>query len=188
MHYADNLCPLAKLPKGVALPPSVSRTFSLAQGGRTVAEIYTIYEPDVRHAATLYTTIPLNAGDRMLLYACGCVQTGGKGLTWKSYFDPKGGDSNHLYSGTFGLMYTNEKPPPGFWQHPTGLRRIKDFVTHQGPGLTIPAGRSARVILGYEDDGYSDNGYTAHDDGTGGQCQGVGPAAVDVVIYHFGAN
>jgi hypothetical protein len=42
--------------------------------------------------------------------------------------------------------------------------------------------------LGYEDDGYSDNGYYAHDDGTGDQCKITasndgGPAHVTITIF-----
>ena len=186
VHYADTLCGVRDAP----WPASVQRTFHTDVGGRSIVDIYTVYKPQVRQAATIYGQIPLNGGDRLLLYACGCVQTGGKGLTWKSYFDPKGDESDRYYSGTFGLIYNGQAVPPDYSQHPTGLRRIKDVVTHQGPGLTIPAGRTARIVLGYQDDGYPDNGYSARnaDDGTGDQCRGAGPAAVDVVVYHNGAH
>ena len=42
--------------------------------------------------------------------------------------------------------------------------------------------QTLRLVLGYEDDGYSDNGYYAHDDGTGGQCKNVGNAWVNLTF------
>jgi hypothetical protein len=186
MHYADTLCRLNSPAPGPAQTPI--RSASTKIGGSTVAEIYTIYAPNVRVPATMYRGVPLRAGDRFLMYACGCVQTGGTGLTWKSYFDPKGKESDHLYSGTFGIFYDNQVPPPGFWQHPINMVRIKKQVTSQGPGLTIPPGRTAYLVLGYEDDDYHDNGYWGHDDGNYNQCRGVGPAIVDVMIYHPSIN
>lgn len=185
MHYADTLCSRLNSPwPGAVRTRVIPSSATTKIGGRTVAEIYTIYAPNVSVPATMYRGIPLRAGDRFLLYACGCVQTGGSGKTWKSYFDPKGKESDHLYSGTFGIFYDNQVPPPGFWQHPTNMVRIRKQIASQGPGLTIPPGRTAYLVLGYEDDDYHDNGYTAHDDGNGDQCRGVGPAAVDVMIYH----
>ena len=38
--------------------------------------------------------------------------------------------------------------------------------------------------LGYEDDGYGDNGYTSHDDGTDDQCKDVGAAWLVLVVQH----
>jgi hypothetical protein len=46
----------------------------------------------------------------------------------------------------------------------------------------VVGGTGGNLVLGYEDDGYSDNGYTAHDDGTGNQCRNVGNASVTIVI------
>jgi hypothetical protein len=49
-------------------------------------------------------------------------------------------------------------------------------------GQTFVLPFSGALVLGYEDDGYSDNGYYAHDDGTGNQCKGVGNAFVSLTI------
>jgi hypothetical protein len=181
MHYADNLC---RSTKPIFTTMHVERSASTTVGGHVVAEIYTIYEPDVTVPATAYAQIPLKPGDRFKLYACGCVQTGGKGQTWKSYFDPKGDNADRYYSGTVGILYSDRPPPAGWWKNPTGMTRIKAFVAGQGPGLDVPAGRTTTLVLGYQDDQFGDNGYDAHDDGNPSQCNGIGPAAVDVMIYH----
>ena len=53
--------------------------------------------------------------------------------------------------------------------HPD-LARVEFFTSHEA------------LLLGYEDDGYGDNGYYAHDDGTENQCKNVGNAWVTVRI------
>ena len=184
LHYADSLCASQSAPLGQpfrlqVIPHSVSATYNGQK-----AEIFTIWAPDVKDPAVMYNEIPLNSGDRVLIYACGCVQTGGKGNTWKSYFDPKGSGSDRLYSGTVGVVYSGQSIPPQYWKNPTGLVRIKTFVQNQGPGFVVPPGKSAAIVLGYQDDGYPDNGYDSHDDGDENQCRGVGAAAVDIIVFH----
>jgi hypothetical protein len=44
------------------------------------------------------------------------------------------------------------------------------------------------LTLGDEDDGYSDNGYYAHDDGTEDQCGNSVNAFIELTIYHGGSN
>ena len=141
--------------------------------------------PEVRVPVRLYREIRLRALDRFTVQACGCVQTGGAGKSWKSYVTPRGRKSDRLYSGTIALLYDNKVPPPSFWQNPTNMMRIGDFIRQAGPqGFTIPPGYSARLLIGYQDDDYGDNGYWGHDDGTDGQCRGVGPASIKVTVYH----
>ncbi|MFF7234354.1 hypothetical protein [Streptomyces sioyaensis] len=46
----------------------------------------------------------------------------------------------------------------------------------------VVGGRGGSLKLGYEDDGYSDNGYYAHDNGTGNQCLNSVNAFVRIVV------
>jgi len=107
------------------------------------------------------------------VFANGCVQTGGSGRTWKRYVDPRGPNAERLYHGLVEI--------PGATAH---LVRIQTIL---GRELTVQRGVDPSLYfltLGYEDDGYSDNGYWGHDDGTGDQCKGVGPAWVMITIAH----
>ena len=117
----------------------------------------------------------------------GGVQTGGSGPTWKRYVNPSGDKSDHLY---FGEIYI-----PGIT---SGLTPIRDLVGTHGSydskspdvcNLKFAIGNidnlpesSRYLALGYKDDGYSDNGYWGHDDGTENQCKNVGDAYVDISI------
>jgi hypothetical protein len=130
----------------------------------STTRICDVNEPVVTQPATQYDAIHFNAGDRVTVDAGGCVQTGGHGKTWKRYVDPA--SDNGLYHGTISL--------PGATNGLTELR----FVV----GQTFVVPFSGALVLGYEDDGYSDNGYYAHDDGTGNQCKGVGNAFVSLTI------
>jgi hypothetical protein len=126
--------------------------------------VCTINEPNVQQHVTDYPQIDLFAGDHVLIQAGGCVQTGGVGSTWKRYVDPAA--DNDLYHGLISI--------PGAT---SGLVRLQGVV---GTTVTIP--QDTHLTLGYDDDGYSDNGYYAHDDGTGNQCRGVGNAWVRLTI------
>jgi hypothetical protein len=138
--------------------------------------IFWIGEPDVTREQTDYPNIPLREGDLVTIDAGGCVQTGGAGKTWKRYVDPQGPNSDRLYHGLVQL--------PGVTG---GLVRIASVL---GQPRRVP--RKAdftdppHLVLGYEDDDYSDNGYWGRegDDGTGGQCIGLGNAYVIVTIQH----
>jgi hypothetical protein len=103
-------------------------------------------------------------GDHINVTAGGCVQTGGRGLTWKRYVDPQ--SANDLYHGLVDI--------PGVTG---GLQRIQGI-----DDTWFEVFGDGNIILGYEDDGYSDNGYSAHDDGTNNQCRGVGNAWVHMLI------
>ena len=134
-----------------------------------------IDEPDVTHRRTDYRQISFQPGDRVTVDAGGCAQTGGYGATWKRYVNPSGPNSNRLYSGMINI--------PGATQ---GEVKIAD-VLHQTlvvqPGLRPP---DMFLRLGYldDDDGYNDNGYYSHDDGTENQCRNVGNAFVRLTIDH----
>ncbi|RPE44216.1 hypothetical protein EDD90_7450 [Streptomyces sp. Ag109_O5-1] len=124
----------------------------------------TITEPVVTQHETTYPFSFL-PGDHVTVNAGGCVQTGGHGLTWKRYVDPA--SDNDLYHGLITI--------PGA----TGdLVRLVNVVGRQ----YVVGGRGGSLKLGYEDDGYSDNGYTAHDNGTGNQCLNSVNAFVRIVV------
>lgn len=112
-------------------------------------------------------TYPLTflPGDRVRVLAGGCVQTGGKGKTWKRYVDPL--PAGDLYHGLITI--------PGATNP---LVRLSDLP----PASVVVGGRGGPLSLGYSDDGYSDNGYYAHDDGTGNQCLNSVNAFVRILI------
>ncbi|GGQ94041.1 hypothetical protein [Deinococcus ruber] len=128
-------------------------------------DVYRIDEPTVNQAVTSYPDIRFQAGDVVSVSAGGCVQTGGRGRTWKRYVDPSGPNSARLYHGLIQLP---------------GAARVP-LQTMIGQMLRVSAGT---LQLGYQDDGYGDNGYTSHDDGTDNQCRGVENAWVLVVVQH----
>jgi hypothetical protein len=151
------------------------------QSDTPTSTVWRIETPNVKQKQTNYPTITFVPGDTVSIDAGGCVQTGGSGLTWKLYVDPAGPNSDHLYHGLISI--------PGVTN---GLVRLQDFglnTVHQIPN-PLPAGVSRANLflqLGYEDDGYSDNGYYSHDNGTGDQCKNSVDAYVIVSIGHSGA-
>jgi hypothetical protein len=133
--------------------------------GRTLPLNCWVIEPIVNQASAAYPAIQFFPGDHVTVDAGGCVQTGGHGLTWKRYVDPA--SDNGLYHGSISI--------PGAIN---GLRQLWSVV-----GTTfVVGGNGGTLVLGYQDDGYSDNGYYAHDNGTGDQCKNVGNAWVHIVI------
>lgn len=80
---------------------------------------YEILLPRVNRPVTIYNRrdheIPLKRGDLVTVDACGCVQTGGTGNTWKLYVAPRGDNSDRLYHGV--ILNPKGVPPalPG-WQ------------------------------------------------------------------------
>jgi hypothetical protein len=143
--------------------------------------VWRISQPNVKEATTNYPQIKFLPGDSVSIAAGGCVQTGGSGKTWKRYVDPSGPNADRLYHGKIWI--------PGI---SNALVRIKDFpafnVARQIPS-PLPANLSANDLylrLGYEDDGYGDNGYYSHDDGTDDQCKNSTNAYVIISIGHNG--
>lgn len=134
-----------------------------------------IREPDVDRESKVYHQIVIRPGDTVLVAAGGCAQTGGSGKTWKKYVDPQGPNSDRFYHGLIGGL-------PGFG---TVTIRIQDFLHSYGGYYVAPwSYPAAEFVLGYEDEKYGDNGYYAHDDGTGGQCSNVENAWVNVTVIH----
>jgi hypothetical protein len=145
---------------------NVSAAFALSPGcsGTTLPISCTITEPVVTQHEFTYPFAFL-PGDRVTVAAGGCVQTGGHGQTWKRYVDPAA--DNDLYHGLITIPNT------------TGtLQRLVDVVGRQ----YVVGGRGGSLTLGYDDDGYGDNGYYAHDNGTGGQCTNSVNAFVTITI------
>jgi hypothetical protein len=126
--------------------------------------VCTVNEPNVRQRVTEYPQIELLAGDHVFIEAGGCVQTGGHGLTWKRYVDPA--SDSDLYHGLISI--------PGVT---SGLSRLSTLVNR-----SVTVTQNSSLILGYQDNHYEDNGYTAHDDGTANQCKNVGAAWVRLTI------
>ncbi|MET7656511.1 hypothetical protein [Streptomyces sp. NPDC005486] len=138
--------------------------YSSGCSGTTLPIDCTITEPVVTQRETTYPFSFL-PGDHVTVTAGGCVQTGGHGLTWKRYVDPA--SDGDLYHGLITV--------PGA----TGdLARLVNVVGRP----YVVGGRGGSLKLGYEDDGYSDNGYTAHDNGTGNQCLNSVNAFVRIVV------
>jgi hypothetical protein len=156
-------------------PPSATAAemVTFRQVGPTTFEAR-ITEPDVNHSSKEYPQIQFRPGDRVTINAGGCAQTGGAGNTWKRYVDPRGPNSGRLYHGLVKI--------PGAT---AGLVRIQSVI---GQTLIVPQNPGGTALwLGYEDDGYGDNGYWGHDDGTGDQCKGVGNAFLTLTIERGGA-
>jgi hypothetical protein len=127
-----------------------------------------VNDPNVSSPLATYQNINFYPGDKFVITAGGCVQTGGGGLTWKRYVDPS--SDNGEYHGLISVAGV-----PGL-DSPTRLL----YVANQGRQFT--ASRVADLALGYEDDDYSDNGYWSHDAGSGGQCANVGDAWVRITF------
>jgi hypothetical protein len=147
----------------------------------SASTVWRIDEPNVKQASTNYPQITFLPGDTVSVDAGGCVQTGGMGKTWKLYVNPSGPNSDHLYHG---LIWV-----PGVDTRLTRLQAFGLNRTYQVPD-PLPAGTNASQMylrLGYEDDGYGDNGYYAHDDGDNNQCQNVDHAWLIISIGHDGA-
>jgi hypothetical protein len=157
----------AKAGSAQARPSAASRILPKSENAYCVGRAYPIdcwvNEPNVTQRWTDYgSQVQFLAGDHIYLEAGGCVQTGGSGRTWKRYVNPA--SDNGLYHGTISIAGVGQGQ---LWQYVN-----RSYTINSRTGLW----------LGYEDDGYSDNGYWGHDDGTGDQCKNVGNAWVHIVI------
>jgi hypothetical protein len=144
---------------------------------------FTLVLPVVDKPSTAVSKVNIPPNSSVWVGACGCVQTGGRGKTWKRYVDPSGPNSDRLYHGTIrvpGAKALGLRTSPsmgGEWV------RLKDLIAWQRDPKHLWVTKQWTVLtLGYEDDDYKDNGYWGHDDGTGQQCKGVGNAAL---VVHF---
>lgn len=133
--------------------------------------VWRIYQPNVKIQCSSYPTIAFAAGDILNFDAGGAVQTGGSGATWKLYVNPQGPNSDRLYHGEIQIPNVINQ-----------LTRFSNLKMNQNYTLTS----GSYLMLGYQDDNYSDNGYYAHDDGTGNQARNVGSAWVIVSVGHHG--
>ena len=164
MAGTASAAPAAQLRPAAAIPAATTFSDDCSSTARPLD--CTITEPIVnvpQHGYGLW----FRPGDHVQVFAGGCVQTGGKGKTWKRYVDPA--SNNDLYHGLITI--------PGA----TGdLDRLVNVVGRQ---YTV-AGAGGNLILGYEDDAYADNGYDSRgdDNGTGDQCLGIGNAVVRIFI------
>lgn len=122
-----------------------------------------------------YPMITFKPGDRLSFLVGGCVQTGGRGRTWKRYADPSGPNAQELYWGTVSI--------PGVT---LGTFEKVGIVAKQGWKIIPPAPQATHpaefLKLGYIDNETDDNGYYSHDDGTDDQCKSEGPAWVEITV------
>lgn len=145
-------------------------------------KVWRIDHPDVIAPLSTYPQITIKPGDRIRIAAAGCVQIGGMGNTWKLYTDPSGDNSDRLYSGLLNI--------PGVTPTANGQPERIGLIMAQQPahGWQVPASlgpdaaKSLILQLGYQDDGYSDNGYYSHDNGDNDQCLNIGPAWVEISV------
>jgi hypothetical protein len=164
--------------EGTPIPPGP--TFDAGCSNRNAQGKFTctIDQPNVTQHETEYPNVQFAPGDVVQVHADGCVQTGGHGNTWKRYVNPSGDNSDHLYHGLIRI-------PTG--TQDSALVRINTVMNRniEVTGTGVPL-TQLDLHLGYEDDGYSDNGYYSHDDGTEDQCKDPvlgGPAFVTVKIF-----
>ncbi len=166
--------------------------------------VWRIEQPNTAAPASNYPQVQFQPGDQFRVLAGGCDQTGGMGRTWKLYVNPQGDNTNHLYHG---LIFVPEAVPRGM-PDPTppnaGMRdfsRLSNFGVGDGLGhgnpatYTIPsplpdhrdlAKAPITLQLGFEDDGYGDNGYYSRDPGNNDQCVNVPSAFLIITIGHHG--
>jgi len=160
----------------------LSATTSLVRADPTIttsrmpdgARILRIDQPEVRSGRWAPSpAVSFVNGDRVTVQAGGCVQTGGRGSTWKRYVDAIGSNSDRLYRGTISI--------------PGATDNFVPIASVLGRTLEIARGPTT-LSLGYLDDDYSDNGYWGHDDGNDGQCKGLGNAYVIITINRRNAE
>jgi TPR repeat protein len=138
--------------------------------------VWEIQNPTVTQAETTYPEFVFQPYDQVYVQAGGCVQTGGRGLTWKRYVNPSGDNSDRLYHGR--IMIPGRTL--GLQTFPGVIGKWLSVPTI--PHVTDPSEWDLR--LGYDDNNYGDNGYYSHDNGTQDQCKGVGNAWVTVTVQH----
>lgn len=141
---------------------------------RPNTEVWRIDRPNISQRQTIYSVIRFKKGDLVSVFAGGCAQTGGFGLTWKRYANPMspGRDDDNQYYGLINV--------PGFG----ALRHIRDAILQGGIPILAEPGDDAALTLGYADDGYDDNGYWGHDDGWWQQCNDLPDAWAVIAIQH----
>lgn len=142
---------------GMAQDGKVTHTVS----GNT--ETWRIDEPNVKKKIIEFPEIRFLPGDQVRVGGGGCAQTGGNGKTWKRYVDPLGPNSDRLYHGMVLIPGAIGELPADDLSRFARILIVKGH-TYTVQGITEP--RKAHLYLGYEDDGYDDNGYWGQDEGT----------------------
>ena len=168
---------------GAPIPPAP--TFDAGCSDRSAKGKFTctIFKPNVNQHETEYPNVVFAPEDVVDVFAAGCVQTGGWGSTWKRYVNPAGPDSDKYYHGLVRI--------PTAIETSGALVRINSVIGKRlhvtGAGVPV---NQLDLHLGYEDNDYTDNGYSGHDDGTDGQCKltdldpiSGGPAFAVITIY-----
>ena len=164
----------------IVTPPLVLGTIQPVVNSKTP----TVYDGSQGRPKILF-----EAGDLITITAGGCVQTGGKGKTWKRYVNPSGPNADRLYFGTIQIAGVTSGPGP------VPIKSLPNIVPgHEPDVFTItfntrfPDGlpeQQRYLTLGYVDDAYSDNGYYAHDNGTEDQCKNCDHAWVKVSVLRL---
>jgi hypothetical protein len=163
---------------GTPIPPGPRFDAGCSNRNAQGAFVCTINQPNVTQHEASYPNVQFAPADILQIQADGCVQTGGAGNTWKRYVNPSGDNSDRLYHGLIRI-------PTGTKN--SALVRINTVIGQniEVTGTGVPLSELF-LHLGYEDDGYSDNGYYSHDDGTEDQCKDPvlgGPAFVVIKIF-----
>jgi hypothetical protein len=150
--------------------------------------VWHIDRPNVTRCLTEYPNIRFLPGDVVAIEAGGWCQTGGSGLTCKRYVDPRGrvGGLDDQYFGLIKIPGITDQFPSSPVVRVPGLARFYN-VLYNGGTYRIPTNfantQDLFLRLGYEDDGYGDNGYWGRDPGTANQCDGLPNAFVQLTIF-----
>jgi hypothetical protein len=160
----------------VGQAPTTSGETITCSAPRANTEVWRIERPNIGRRLTTYPGIRFRKGDLVSVFAGGCAQHGGSGLTWKRYVNPMSPEKNDAdrYHGLIGI--------PGY----PGLRPLRDAVLQGGTPVLGDPGEENQLTLGYvdDDDGYGDNGYWNHDDGWWQQCNDLPDAWIVLAIQH----
>lgn len=161
----------------IGFASSPAKAEEIIKNYRNHPEWTRIENPDVNIPSKEYPDITFRNGDTVFIRAGGCVQTGGRGKTWKRYVRPSSEEAG---------LYYGEIEVPGAINN---LTKLSEIVADEGAWSrrfdiddsinTFPV---KTLKLGYIDDNYDDNGYWGHDNGTGNQCLNIPGAYVDIWI------
>ena len=167
LRLRESFLPSATLQNPAAVP--ANSTIRISEKTIPGSVRYHITEPVVSKSAVEIPSIQFRPGDRVHIEAGGCVNTGGKGKTWKRFVNPSGPNAERMY---YGLIQLPSK------QGDT-LQKLQSVI-----GRTMTITDTAALVIGYEDDDYRDNGYDGrnNDNGTEEQCKGLGNAFIDVTV------
>jgi hypothetical protein len=137
-------------------------------------DVWTINRPPVDTNISAFPAIHPHAGDLVSVFAGGCAQTGGSGLTWKRYVRPMtpGQHDDSQYYGSIGI--------PGV----IPMTPLRNALPHGAFEVPNEPGPDGFVTLQYLDNHYSDNGYWGRDDGWWQQCFRAPDAFVVIAIQH----